>query len=42
VADDGNYSIQVLQEALKGFGEVRCEPIEKREVKESIGDYAVE
>jgi len=42
VADDGNYSIQVLSEALKSFGEVRCEPIQKKEVKQSIVDYAQE
>jgi Ataxin-3 len=42
VADDGNYSIQVLQEALKTFGNVTAEPIEKPDVKKSIQDYCLE
>jgi ataxin-3 len=42
VADDGNYSIQVLQEALKGFGNLICAPIEKKDVKNSIKDYSAE
>lgn len=32
----------MLQEALKGFGDVKCDPIEKKDVKESIQDYALE
>ena len=42
MADDGNYSIQVLQEALKGFGNLICAPIEKKDVKASIQDYSAE
>ena len=42
MANDGNFSIQVLDEALKGFGSLQCSPIEKKDVKQSIKDYAME
>ncbi|TNV78717.1 hypothetical protein FGO68_gene7487 [Halteria grandinella] len=42
VANDGNFSIQVLEEALKTFGDIQCMPIEKPDVKKSIKDYSTE
>eukprot|EP00349_Pseudokeronopsis_sp_Brazil_P002545 CAMPEP_0202960120 /NCGR_PEP_ID=MMETSP1396-20130829/4271_1 /ASSEMBLY_ACC=CAM_ASM_000872 /TAXON_ID= /ORGANISM="Pseudokeronopsis sp., Strain Brazil" /LENGTH=97 /DNA_ID=CAMNT_0049679113 /DNA_START=111 /DNA_END=404 /DNA_ORIENTATION=+ len=42
VADNGNYSIQVLSEALSRFGNINCQPLEKKEVRASIKDYADE
>lgn len=33
VADDGNYSIQVLQKALKNYGDYQCVPIANPEVR---------
>ena len=42
MADDGNYSIQVIQEALNGFGNLQCVPIENPLVKKSIVDYGLE
>ncbi len=32
----------MLQEALKGFGSLRCEPIERKDIKASIKDYGQE
>lgn len=42
VANDGNFSIQVIQRALVQFGQIQCTPIENPEVKKSIKDYADE
>lgn len=42
MADDGNYSIQVLSEALTTFGNLQCVPMENPEIKKSIKDYGDE
>lgn len=42
VANDGNFSIQVLQKALIQFDNINCVPLENKEIKNSIGDYAAE
>ena len=33
VANDGNFSIQVIQKALVQFNQIQCTPIENPEVK---------
>ena len=42
VANDGNFSIQVLKKALVQFGKIDCEHIENPNIKASIKDYADE
>jgi ataxin-3 len=42
VANDGNFSIQVIQKALLQYDNISCIPVENKEVKNSIKDYAME
>ena len=42
VANDGNFSLQVIQKALEQFGQISCDTIEKKEIKQTIKDYADE
>lgn len=42
MANDGNYSIQVLSEALKNFKQIQCVPLENKEIKQEIKDYCDE
>lgn len=42
VANDGNFSIQVLQKALLQFGGIQCIPLANKEVQQSIRDYTEE
>lgn len=42
VANDGNFSIQVIERALLQFDNVACVPLAKKEVQNSIQDYALE
>ena len=42
VANDGNFSIQVIVKALDQFGKLDCVPLENAEVRRSIKDYADE
>ena len=42
VANDGNFSIQVIQRALLQFGKIEVTPISNKEVKQSLTDYAKE
>ena len=39
---DGNYGIQVLEEALRRHGEFVVENINKKDIKESIKDWCNE
>ena len=42
VANDGNFSIQVIQRALEQFGKIKCIPILQEDVANSIKDYCDE
>ena len=42
VADDGNYSIQVIQKALENFGGIQAIPLDNPAMKASIKDYCDE
>jgi len=39
VANDGNFSIQVISAALQQFGQIACENIQNKEIKNSIKNY---
>lgn len=42
VANDGNFSIQVIQRALEQFGKIKCIPILQEDVAKTIKDYCDE
>mmetsp|Transcript_19597 Transcript_19597/g.30184 ORF Transcript_19597/g.30184 Transcript_19597/m.30184 type:complete len:140 (-) Transcript_19597:647-1066(-) len=42
VANDGNFSIQVLQRALLQFDKLDVTPLSAQEVKSKVKDYALE